>query len=125
MDLNSPSFIFYFFLVLFCIIYIVFYLLDSRKIKKNRLDNIMLASYVEKKFKIKKTEINYKKEIKWMALINSFIISSVGTVVSCLDTYIFLKLGLGFILLFLLIYALYEIYGRHLVRKIRRTQNEF
>ena len=112
MDLNSPSFIFYFFLVLFCIIYIVFYLLDSRKIKKNRLDNIMLASYVEKKFKIKKTEINYKKEIKWMALINSFIISSVGTVVSCLDTYIFLKLGLGFILLFLLIYALYEIYGR-------------
>ncbi len=57
-----------------------------------------------------------------MTLINSFIISSVGTVVSSINTYIIVQLGLGFVLLFLLIYALYEIYGRYLVNKIRREE---
>ena len=122
MDLNSPSFIFYFFVVLFLIIFVINYIFDYYKIKKNKLDNIMLTSYVIKKFNINKNKINYRKELKWMSLINSFIISSVGTFVSCIDTYIFLQLGIGFVLLFLLIYALYEIYGRHLVNKIRRDE---
>ncbi len=122
MDINSPTFIAYFFLVLFIIGYIINYIFDFIKIKKNKLENIMLMSYVIKKFKINKNKINYKSELKWMALINSFIISSVGTFVSCIDTYIFLQLGIGFVLLFLLIYSLYEIYGRHLVKKIRREE---
>lgn len=122
MEINSPTFIAYFFLVLFVIFYIIHYIFDAIKIKKKKLDNIMLMSYVIKKFKINKNKINYKKELKWMALINSFIISSVGTFVSCIDTYIFLQLGIGFVLLFLLIYSLYEIYGRHLVKKIRREE---
>lgn len=122
MNLNTPTFIIYFFLVVFCISYIINYIFDAIKIKKNKLDNIMLISYVIKKFNINKNKINYKKELKWMALINSFIISSVGTFVSCIDTYIILQLGIGFVLLFLLIYSLYEIYGRHLVKKIRREE---
>lgn len=122
MDINNPTFIAYFFLVLFVIFYIIHYIFDAIKIKKNKLDNIMLMSYVIKKFKINKNKINYRKELKWMALINSFIISSVGTFVSCIDTYIFLQLGIGFVLLFLLIYSLYEIYGRHLAKKIRREE---
>ena len=120
MDINSPTFIAYFFLVLFIIGYIINYIFDFIKIKKNKLENIMLMSYVITKFKINKNKINYKSELKWMALINSFIISSVGTFVSCIDTYIFLQLRIGFELLFLLIYSLYKIYVRHLVKKIRR-----
>lgn len=122
MDLNSPSFVLYFFIVLFLIVYGINYVFDYLKIKKKKYDNIMLMSYVIKKFKINKNKINYKKELKWMTLINSFIISSVGTFVSCIDTYIFVQLGLGFVLLFLLIYSLYEIYGRHLEKKIRREE---
>lgn len=122
MDLNSPSFILYFFVVLFLIVFVINYIFDYYKIKKNKTENIMLTSYVIKKFNINKNKINYKKELKWMSLINSFIISSVGTFVSCIDTYIFLQLGIGFVLLFLLIYALYEIYGRHLLNKIRRDE---
>lgn len=79
-------------------------------------------SYVVKKFKINKNDIDYKKELKIMSLINSFIISFVGTVVSCINSFIFIQLGIGFVLLFLLIYALYEIYGRHLVKKIGRNK---
>ncbi len=122
MAANSPTFILYFFLVLFCITFIINYVFDSMKIKKQKLDNIMLMSYVINKFKINKNKINYKKELKWMVFINSFIIAIVSTFVSFIDTYIFLQLGIGFVLLFLLIYALYEIYGRRLEKKIRREE---
>lgn len=122
MNSNSPTFILYFFLVFFVIIYCVQYIWDYRKIKKKKTDTIMITSYVIKKFKLNKNKINYKKELKWMCLINSFIISGVGTFVSSIDTYIFLQLGIGFVLLFLLIYALYEIYGRHLKKIQRRDE---
>ncbi len=122
MNSNSPTFILYFFLVFFVIIYCVQYIWDYRKIKKKKTDTIMITSYVIKKFKLNKNKINYKKELKWMCLINSFIISGVGTFVSSIDTYIFLQLGIGFVLLFLLIYALYEIYGRHLKKLQRRDE---
>ncbi len=118
MELDNPVFIFYFYVILFLIIYIVNYVFDYLKIKKNKTDNIMITSYIIKKFKVDKNKINFRKELKWMTLINSFIITSVGTFVAWLDTYIIVQLGLGFVLLFMLIYSLYEIYGRHLVKKV-------
>ena len=39
------------------------------------------------------------------------------TVISNIDLYIVWQLLIGFVLLFALIYSLYEIYGRHLVKK--------
>ena len=122
MDINSPTFTLCFFALLFILVFLVEYIYDSRKIKKKKTDTIMITSYVINKFKLDKTKINYKKELKWMCLINSFIIAGVSTVVSCIDTYIILQLGIGFVLLFLLIYALYEIYGRHLKKIQRRDE---
>jgi hypothetical protein len=94
--------------------------MNLRKVKKKKIDNIGEMNYLIAKFKLDKTKINYKKEIKYISLINSFIISSVGTFVTTLDIAIFLQLLLGFVLLFALIYSLYEIYGRHLEKKLRR-----
>ena len=122
MDINSPTFTICFFVVLFILVFLIEYIYDSRKIKKKKTDTIMITSYVINKFKLDKTKINYKKELKWICLINSFIIAGVSTVVSCIDTYIILQLGIGFVLLFLLIYALYEIYGRHLKKVQRRDE---
>lgn len=122
MDLNSPSFIAYFFIVLFIIIFIINYLFNYRKVKKKKYDSIGEMNYLIAKFKLNKNKINYKKEILWISLINSFIISSVGTFVTCLDILIILQLALGFVLLFALIYSLYEIYGRHLQKKTRRDE---
>ena len=122
MDINSPTFTLWFFIILFILVFLIEYIYDFRKIKKKKTDTIMITSYVINKFKLDKTKINYKKELKWMCLINSFIIAGVSTVVSCIDTYIILQLGIGFVLLFLLIYALYEIYGRHLKKIQRRDE---
>lgn len=120
MDLNSPLFITYFFIVLYIIIFIINYILNRRKVKKKKYDAIGEMNYLIAKFKLDKKKINYKKEILYISLINSFIISSVGVFVTCLDIMMILQLAIGFVLLFALIYALYEIYGRHLVKKTRR-----
>ena len=120
MNLNSPIFYILFFLVLLIIIFVVNYLINFRKVKKHKYQKIGEMNYLIMKFNLDKKKINYAHEILYISLINSFIISSVGTFVTCLDIMIFLQLAIGFVLLFLLIYALYEIYGRHLLKKQRR-----
>lgn len=118
MDLNSPTFLIYFFVVLFLLVFVTIYIHNLRKVKKNKTDSIGELNYVIKKFKLDKKRINYKKEIRMVSFLDSFIIASVGTFVTSLEIAIFLQLGLGFLLLLALIYALFEIYGRHLVRKL-------
>lgn len=120
MDLNSPLFLIYFFVVLFLLVFVAIYVHNLRKVKKKNQDTIGELNYVIKKFKLDKKRINYKKEIRVVALLDSLIIASVGTFVTSLEIAIFLQLGLGFILMLALIYALFEIYGRHLVNKLRR-----
>ncbi len=120
MDLNSPIFLIYFFVVLFLLVFVAIYVHNLRKVKKKKQDTIGELNYVIKKFKLDKKRINYKKEIRVVALLDSLIIASVGTFVTSLEIAIFLQLGLGFILMLALIYALFEIYGRHLVNKLRR-----
>ena len=120
MKLNSPLFILLFFLALYLIIFLINYLLNKRKVKKKNYEAIGEMNYLVSKFKLDRKKINYQKEILYISLINSFIISSVGTFVTCLDIMIMLQLGIGFVLLFALIYALYEIYGRHLLMKQKK-----
>lgn len=122
MDLNSPAFLCYFFVVLFLIVFIAIYTHNLRKVKKKKFDSIGELNYVIKKFKLDKNRINYKKEILYVSFMDSLIIASVGTFVTSLEIAIFLQLGLGFLLLLALIYSLYEIYGRHLVNKLRRDE---
>ncbi len=123
--LNTPSFILYFFCLIFLLIFIITYGNNYRKVKKKKFDSIKELNDIAVRFKIDKKKINYKKEIKYITFINSFIIASVGTFVTCLDIMIILQLALGFVLLLALIYSLYEIYGRYLAKKIRREENEF
>lgn len=118
--MDNPTFILYFFILLFIIVFIANFMLNHRKVKKKKFDSIGEMNYLISKFKLNKKKINYKHEIFYISFINSFIISSVGTFVTCLDIMIILQLALGFILLFALIYSLYEIYGRHLLKKTRR-----
>ena len=69
------------------------------------------------KFKLDKKKLNYKSCILCISLINAFIISFVSTVISAIPTKIVWQLLVGFVLIFALIYSMYEIYGRILVKK--------
>ena len=77
----------------------------------------MEVSYLIMKFKINKNTLYSKKLFRQMALLNSFIISLTSTILINLNIHLSLKLLIGFILLISLIYSMYELLGRHLVRR--------
>lgn len=116
-----------FFLIVFLIVFLVDYLfilkrksnylLNNRVNKKKKKVDIMEISYLAFKFKIEKTSLYKKSIILWISFLNAFIISLVSTVISSIPLKMGWQLLIGFVLLFGLIYAIYDIFGRILVKK--------
>lgn len=128
--MNTWKFYLGFFAVLYVLVFIVdYFFINKRKYnlmfkkqkdnkkKKKEVKEFGEINYLVGKFKLDKKKIDYKSVILWTAIINSFIISFVSTVISAIPTHIFWQLAVGFVLIFALIYSLYEIYGRILVKK--------
>ena len=114
--------------VLLTIVFLVDYLVIKRrylkkmnsknKKKKNQKNNeLMELSYLIYKFKLDKEKLPINKLLIFISIINAIIISFVAVLVIMIDIHITLQLGLGFILLFALIYSLYELLGRYLDKK--------
>ncbi len=117
----------YLFLGLMLVIFLVdYYLINKRKLKllnnkgknkkgkKKKVKPISELDYLIFKFKLKEKKLNKDRAIFWIAIINSFIISFVSSIVMILNIPIVFQLLIAFVLLFSLIYSLYELYGRHL-----------
>ena len=137
--MNTWQFYLGFFGVLYVLVFLVDYFLinirkynilfkkkDSKKAKNKKKNKKKInkkdiqfgeINYLIGKFKLDKKKINYKTAILWISIINAFIISFVSTVISAIPAHIIWQLLVGFVLIFGLIYALYEIYGRILVKK--------
>lgn len=104
-----------FFLVLFLVGYVITYFMNLHKWKKGKEKTIGELNYLVLKFRLDKRRMNVRKMLLWFSLIDAFIISFVTTFITMLKIDIIWQLLIGFVLLFSLIYAFYEIYGRHLV----------
>ena len=120
------------FFLAFGLIFIIVYLADllfvirpailqiigKKKIKKNKkAKQLIEIEYLCNKFKLNKNKLNYKEFIFMFPLINSFIITLVTMILELIKIPYIFRLIIGFVLLTGLIYALYEIYGRHLKKK--------
>ncbi len=113
-----------FFLILLVIVFLVDYLFIKRrylrrvKKKKNKKNKELTEIvYLVSKFNLDKNKLPMPLLLFIISLINAFIISLVAVVVILSNTYVVLELLLGFILLFALIYAIYELLGRYLERR--------
>jgi len=137
--MNSWKFYLIFFVVLYVVVFLVDYFFvnkrkynllfkkkDTKKVKNkkkakktpNKKDiQFGEINYLVGKFKLDKKKIDYKSCILWISIINAFIISFVSTVISAIPAHIIWQLAVGFVLIFALIYSLYELYGRILVKK--------
>lgn len=116
-----------FMLLMFIIFFVDYYFFMKKKLKgkgKRNKDDIMEINYLIGKFKLDKKKILYKPTALWCALINAFIMSLVATVVYNIKLHMMWQLLIAFVLLFALIYSLYEIYGRHLVKKGWKKKDE-
>lgn len=90
---------------------------QKSKKKNKKLEEFVGLSYLIPKFKldINKMDLNYV--FFMVSLIDAFIISFVFVVITIIPWDMEFSMLLGFVLLFGLIYALYEILGRVLVKK--------
>ena len=90
---------------------------QKSKKKNKKLEEFVGLSYLIPKFKldINKMDLNYV--FFMVSLIDAFIISFVFVVITIIPWDMGFSMLLGFVLLFGLIYALYEILGRDLVKK--------
>ena len=116
-----------FFLILAIAIFLADYMLIfKRKLKSKKVKNyqIMEFSYLIYKFQLDKNKVLYKPMALYCSLINGFIISGVVTIISNIKVKMVWQLLIGFVLLFGLIYSIYEIYGRILVKKGWKIKNE-
>ena len=87
------------------------------KKKKKKEKQLVEIEYLCNKFKIHRSKLNYKELMFMFPLINSFIITLVTLILELIKIPYIFRLIIGFVLLTGLIYALYEIYGRHLKSK--------
>ena len=113
-------------LILFCTLFVVvllcdYYLVNKRylkKVKKKKKHNELTeVFYLKTKFKLDERKLNTNKIMVIISCINAFIISLVSVVVILIRINIILQLLIGFVLLIALIYSIYEIFGRLLVKK--------
>ena len=95
----------------------------NKKGKNKKIKNIGELDYLIMKFKLDKKKINQNKAIFWIAIINSFIISSVSCVIMLIPLKLMWQMLIAFALLFALIYSIYEILQTETVPKICGLSN--
>ena len=125
--MNPVLFNITFFMLLMLIIFFVdykFILLRKIKSKKVKNEEIMEFNYLIHKFNLDPKKINYRPTAMWCALFNGFIISGVVTVMYLIKLKFVWQLMIAFVMLVGLIYSIYEIYGRILVKKGKGKNNE-
>jgi len=110
----------FFFLGVFLVVYVFTYFMNLHKLNKKKEKSIGELNYLLLKFRLKKSKLKVRKMLLWFSLIDAFIIAFVTTFITVLNVDTLWQMLIGFVLLFGLIYSLYEIYGRHLVNAEKR-----
>ena len=99
---------------------------DEKKGKKKREVNpfILETAYLAKKFGLKSEKLVSKKILLECSIVNAFIIVATTAFAWFIPIVLILRLILGFVLLFALIFIAYEIYGRILVKRGLKNGNK-
>ena len=69
------------------------------------------------RYNLDEKKVDYQELLKWTSFCNAFVISLTCTIISNIPLKIYFQLAIGFIILFALIYSIFEIVGRHLNKK--------
>ena len=106
------------FTAIFLIYFFVFYL---RGLKKHTIKNSMQVRYILSKQNLKCESISEKSIGIIICLTDALIISASGTIASGINLGYFWQLLIGFAILMMLIYSIYEIIGRIIKRKCEKN----
>ena len=113
-------------LIVFMVLSVVLYFYDmymfsvmrkNKKNKKNKEKYLFSVRYLMAKFKLSKELLIQNKMAFIYSLIDAFIITIVFMIIELIDLPSYIQILIVFVLLFVLIYAMYELLGRNLERK--------
>lgn len=115
-----------YFLISFILIFLFdYFFITKNKSKKTKEHKSVTTEklttegmYLISRFNLDDKKIDLHKLNFHISIINAFIIAFVATNISLIKLNTFFQLLIGFVVLFLLIYAIYEIYGRILKKKV-------
>lgn len=112
--------------IVFIVLSVVLYFYDmymfsvmrkNKKNKKNKEKYLFSVRYLMAKFKLSKELLIQNKMAFIYSLIDAFIITIVFMIIELINLPFYIQILIGFVLLFGLIYAMYELLGRYLERK--------
>ena len=124
-----------FFIVVFLIVYIFCYYIAGRikvpkEQNKDKTTNKGKKGKKEKTFKytnegklmiirynLDEKKVDYQELLRWTSFCNAFVISLTSTIICNIPLKMYYQLAIGFVILFGLIYSIFEIVGRHLNKK--------
>lgn len=89
----------------------------KKKKKTKNLEEFIGISYLVLKYNVDLNKCNLNYLFLGLSFINAFIITIVFIIISMLSWNLSMSMLLGFVLLFGLIYAIYELLGRYLKKK--------
>jgi len=127
--MNTLIFNVIFFIVVFLIVFIFCYFIapyiNVNKHKRNKKDKEAKEDFkytnelklVIIRYHLDEKKVNYKELLLVTSLCNAFIISLTSTIISNIPLKMYYQLAIGFVILFLLIYSVFEIVGRRLNKK--------
>lgn len=106
--------------IIFLILYIIMFLIDYFELKKFMTSEYEFMRY---KYNLPKKNKKFIQSIKLKcSVINAFILSIVSIFALFIKLPLYIILFSSFILLLLLIYCFYSIYGRILLKKLRKNK---
>ena len=113
-----------FFAIMFLLIFIINYGMNLNNYKKRKYTSIGELNYLLKKFNLDRKKLPVRKMLLNFSLLDAFIMAFTASFITSLPVNTVFQMLIGFVLLFALIYALYEIYGRHLVKKYKKKEGK-
>ena len=113
-----------FFAIMFLLIFIITYGMNLNNYKKRKYTSIGELNYLLKKFNLDRKKLPVRKMLLNFSLLDAFIMTFTASFITSLPVNTVFQMLIGFVLLFALIYALYEIYGRHLVKKYKKKEGK-
>lgn len=108
------------FFPVFLFMFLIYYFMLRRKLKKKKTQAIGEFSYLMHRFTLDSKKVKYSSLAFGVSFINAFIVAFVSTFIMLIPVNMMWRLLIAFALLFALIYAFYEIYGRHLKKKYKK-----
>jgi|UniRef100_UPI003FED7847 preprotein translocase subunit YajC len=110
--------------IMFLLIFIITYWMNLNNYKKRKYTSIGELNYLLKKFNLDRKKLPVRKMLLVFSLLDAFIMAFTASFITALPVNTVFQMLIGFVLLFALIYALYEIYGRHLVKKYKKKEGK-